>query len=286
MKGIVLAGGSGTRLYPITISVSKQLTPVYDKPMLYYPISTLMLMGIKDILIISTKDDIPRYKKLFGNGKSLGLRFSYKIQHAPNGLAEAFIIGEDFIKNEDVCLILGDNLFHGTGYTSKIRKRIKNLKGGLIFGYRVSDPQRYGVVEFDKSFKVKSIEEKPQNPKSNYAVPGLYFYDNSVVKIAKNLKPSDRGELEITDLNKEYLNKGDLEVQLLGRGVSWFDTGTHTSLLNASNFVRSIEERQGKKISCIEEVSLNMGFMDKKMLQKYIDLYPSCDYKNYLKTLI
>ena len=286
MKGIVLAGGSGTRLYPITISVSKQLTPVYDKPMLYYPISTLMLMGIKDILIISTKDDIPRYKKLFGNGKSLGLRFSYKIQHAPNGLAEAFIIGEDFIKNEDVCLILGDNLFHGTGYTSKIRKRIKNLKGGLIFGYRVSDPQRYGVVEFDKSFKVKSIEEKPQNPKSNYAVPGLYFYDNSVVKIAKNLKPSSRGELEITDLNKEYLNKGDLEVQLLGRGVSWFDTGTHTSLLNASNFVRSIEERQGKKISCIEEVSLNMGFMDKKMLQKYIDLYPSCDYKNYLKTLI
>ncbi len=286
MKGIVLAGGSGTRLYPITISVSKQLTPVYDKPMLYYPISTLMLMGIKDILIISTKDDIPRYKKLFGNGKSLGLRFSYKIQHAPNGLAEAFIIGEDFIKNEDVCLILGDNLFHGTGYISKIRKKIKNLNGGLIFGYRVSDPQRYGVVEFDKSFKVKSIEEKPQNPKSNYAVPGLYFYDNSVVKIAKNLKPSDRGELEITDLNKEYLNKGDLEVQLLGRGVSWFDTGTHTSLLNASNFVRSIEERQGKKISCIEEVSLNMGFMDKKMLQKYIDLYPSCDYKNYLKTLI
>lgn len=286
MKGIVLAGGSGTRLYPITISVSKQLTPIYDKPMLYYPISTLMLMGIKDILIISTKDDIPRYKKLFGNGKSLGLRFSYKIQHAPNGLAEAFIIGEDFIKNEDVCLILGDNLFHGTGYLGEIRKKIKNLNGGLIFGYRVSDPQRYGVVEFDESFKVKSIEEKPQNPKSNYAVPGLYFYDNSVVKIAKNLKPSSRGELEITDLNKEYLNKGDLEVQLLGRGVSWFDTGTHASLLNASNFVRSIEERQGKKISCIEEISLNMGFMDKKMLQKYIDLYPSCDYKNYLKTLI
>ena len=286
MKGIVLAGGSGTRLYPITISVSKQLTPIYDKPMLYYPISTLMLMGIKDILIISTKDDIPRYKKLFGNGKSLGLRFSYKIQHAPNGLAEAFIIGEDFIKNEDVCLILGDNLFHGTGYISEIRKKIKNLNGGLIFGYRVSDPQRYGVVEFDESFKVKNIEEKPRNPKSNYAVPGLYFYDNSVVKIAKNLKPSSRGELEITDLNKEYLNKGDLEVQLLGRGVSWFDTGTHASLLNASNFVRSIEERQGKKISCIEEISLNMGFMDKKMLQKYIDLYPSCDYKNYLKTLI
>ena len=256
MKGIVLAGGSGTRLYPLTLSVSKQLTPVYDKPMLYYPISTLMLMGIKDILIISTKDDIPRYKKLFGNGKSLGLRFSYKIQHAPNGLAEAFIIGEDFIKNEDVCLILGDNLFHGTGYTSKIRKRIKNLKGGLIFGYRVSDPQRYGVVEFDKSFKVKSIEEKPQNPKSNYAVPGLYFYDNSVVKIAKNLKPSDRGELEITDLNKEYLNKGDLEVQLLGRGVSWFDTGTHTSLLNASNFVRSIEERQGKKFRVLKKSHL------------------------------
>lgn len=286
MKGIVLAGGSGTRLYPITIATSKQLTPVYDKPMLYYPISTLMLMGINDILIISTEEDIPRYKKLLGNGASLGMKFSYKIQYEPNGLAEAFIIGEDFIANEEVCLILGDNLFHGTGYVNDIRERIKNLSGGLIFGYRVSDPERYGVVEFDKNFKVKRIEEKPKNPKSNYAIPGLYFYDNQVVEIAKNLKPSDSGELEITDLNKVYLSRKKLDVQLLSRGVTWFDTGTHSSLLNASNYVRSIEERQGIKISCVEEIALHMGFINKEMLQKYIDIYPNCDYKDYLKTLM
>ena len=286
MKGIILAGGSGTRLYPLTTATSKQLIPVYDKPMLYYPLSILMLLGIKDILIISTEYDLPRYKRLLGNGKSLGMNFNYEIQYEPKGLAEAFLIGENFIKKENVCLILGDNLFHGSGYLDGIRERIKNLSGGLIFGYRVSDPERYGVVEFDKSYKVKSIEEKPKNPKSNYAIPGLYFYDNSVVKFAKNLKPSNRGELEITDLNQVYLEKGKLDVQLLGRGVTWFDTGTPLSLINASNYVKSIEERQGVKISCIEEIAFHMGFINNEIFQKYIDAYPNCDYKDYLQKLL
>ena len=286
MKGIVLAGGSGTRLYPLTTATSKQLIPVYDKPMLYYPISILMLLGIKDILIISTEYDLPRYKRLLGNGESLGMKFTYEIQYEPKGLAEAFLIGENFIKKENVCLILGDNLFHGSGYLDDIREKIKNLSGGLVFGYRVSDPERYGVVEFDKSYKVKSIEEKPKNPKSNYAIPGLYFYDNSVVKFAKNLKPSNRGELEITDLNRLYLEKGKLDVQLLGRGVTWFDTGTPSSLLNASNYVKSIEERQGVKVSCIEEIAFHMVFINEEIFQRYIDLYPNCDYKNYLQKLL
>ena len=290
MKGIILAGGSGTRLYPLTIATSKQLMPIYDKPMIYYPLSILMLLGIQDILIISTNEDIPRFQKLLGNGKNIGMKFSYEVQHEPKGLAEAFLIGEDFIGNDSVSLILGDNLFHGSGYLKGIRSAIKNIEGGLIFGYKVKNPKDYGVVEFDKSENknslVKSLEEKPLNPKSNYAIPGLYFYDNNVVKLTKELKPSDRGELEITDLNKSYLKEKKLSVQILGRGVTWFDTGTHRSLLSASNYVESLELRQGIKISCIEEIALHMGYINMKQLEEYISLYPNNEYRKYLKKLI
>jgi len=291
MKGIVLAGGSGTRLYPITMSVSKQLMPIYDKPMIYYPISIQMLLGITDVLIISTKDDIVKFEKLLGDGKEIGMNFYYKVQDQPNGLAEAFIIGEDFIGNDSVSLILGDNLFHGSGYLNDIKESIKDIDGSLIFGHKVKNPEDYGVVEFDLSssdttLKVLSLEEKPKFPKSNYAVPGLYFYDNSVVKMAKELKPSARGELEITDLNKSYLKRNKLSVQLFGRGVTWFDTGTHRSLLNASNYVESIENRQGIKISCIEEIALNMGYININQLKEYISNYPDNEYRNYLKKLI
>ena len=289
MKGIVLAGGSGTRLYPLTISTSKQLMPIYDKPMIYYPVSILMLLGIKDILIISTKEDLPRFEKLFGSGASLGVNFSYKVQYEPKGLAEAFLIGEEFIGNDSVSLILGDNLFHGSGYLNNIKSAIKNLNGGLIFGYEVSNPQEYGVVEFIKSdqenFQVKSLEEKPNFPKSNYAVPGLYFYDNDAIKLTKELKPSDRGELEITDLNKSYLKAGNLSVQLLARGVTWFDTGTHSSLLSASNYVESLEKRQGVKIACIEEIAFNMGYINSEQLNEYISNYPENEYSSYMKKI-
>ena len=290
MKGIVLAGGSGTRLYPLTIATSKQLMPVYDKPMIYYPISILMLLGIRDILVISTKEDITRFEKLLGNGKNLGMNFSYKVQDEPKGLAEAFLIGEDFIGKDPVSLILGDNLFHGSGYLDDIKSAIQNIDGGLIFGYKVSNPKEYGVVEFaksdQKSFQVKSLEEKPNKPKSKYAVPGLYFYDNDVIKLTKELQPSDRGELEITDLNKSYLKKGKLAVQLLARGVTWFDTGTHSSLLSASNYIESLENRQGVKIACIEEIALNMEYININQLKDYISNYPKNEYRNYLKKLI
>ena len=290
MKGIILAGGSGTRLYPLTIATSKQLMPIYDKPMIYYPLSILMLLGIQDILIISTNEDMPRFQKLLGDGKNIGMNFSYEVQHEPKGLAEAFLIGEDFIGNDSVSLILGDNLFHGSGYLKNIRSAIKNIEGGLIFGYKVKNPKDYGVVEFDKSENknslVKSLEEKPLNPKSNYAIPGLYFYDNDAVKLTKELKPSDRGELEITDLNKSYLKEKRLSVQILGRGVTWFDTGTHRSLLSASNYVESLELRQGIKISCIEEIALHMGYINMKQLEEYISLYPNNEYRKYLKKLI
>jgi glucose-1-phosphate thymidylyltransferase len=266
MKGIVLAGGFGTRLHPLTLTVSKQLLPVYDKPMIYYPLSALMLAGIKDILIISTPDDLPIYKKLLGTGEKLGVEFSYAEQLYPSGLAEAFIIGDEFIGKDSVCLILGDNILYGQGLKEKIQKAAKRKNGATIFGYYVKDPQRYGVVEYDKNLDVLSIEEKPVLPKSNIAVIGMYFYDNDVVEIAKNLKPSDRGELEITDVNREYLKRKTLKLELLGRGIAWLDTGTHSSLIEASNFVEIIEKRQGLKIACLEEISYRMGFIDKKQL--------------------
>jgi len=282
MKGIILAGGAGTRLYPLTIATSKQLMPIFDKPMIYYPLSILMLLNIKDILIISTKNDIPRFKKLLGNGNKIGMNFEYKIQKEPKGIAEAFLIGEKFIGNESVSLILGDNLFYGSGWLNKIRDKIKSLKGGLIFGHSVTNPKEYGVVEFDSNFGVTNIEEKPTHPKTNYAIPGLYFYDNQVVSLVKNLIPSSRGELEITDLNKAYLKMNQLQVQLLGRGVTWFDTGTHNSLMEASNFVQSIEKRQGLKIASIEEIALLMGFVSKNQFSKLIKGYKDSEYKTYL----
>ena len=256
MKGIILAGGSGTRLNPSTNVVSKQLLPVYDKPMIYYPLSILMLLKIKEILIISTSEDTPRFKKLLGDGSQVGLKLSYAVQEQPNGLAEAFIIGEEFINGDNVALILGDNLFYGSGYLNEIRNSINNLNGSLIFGYEVNDPHRYGVVEFDSNNNVISLEEKPKNPKTNYAIPGLYFYDNNVVKYAKEIVPSERGELEITDLNKIYLKKNALSVHILGRGVVWFDTGTFSSLLDASNFIFSIEKRQGLKVHVLKRLHL------------------------------
>ena len=282
MKGIILAGGAGTRLYPLTIATSKQLMPVFDKPMIYYPLSVLMLLNIKDVLIISTDDDIPRFEKLLGDGKKIGMNFQYKVQKEPKGIAEAFLIGEKFIGDDSVSLILGDNVFYGSGWLEKIRNSIKSLEGGLIFGYEVKNPREYGVVDFDSNFKVTDIEEKPQNPKTAYAVPGLYFYDNQVVSLVRKINPSERGALEITDLNKAYLSINQLQIQLLGRGITWFDTGTHHSLMEAANFVQSIEQRQGLKIACIEEIALHMNFIDKKQFSQLIQGYKENEYKKYL----
>lgn len=282
MKGIILAGGSGTRLYPITSSISKQMLPVYDKPMIYYPLSVLMLAGIRKILIISTPRDLPGFRNLFGDGKSLGLAFSYKEQPSPGGLAQAFILGEEFIRNDTVCMILGDNIFYGHGFGEALLKTSELKKGACVFGYYVTDPERYGVVEFDKDRKVISIEEKPANPKSNYAVTGLYFYDNSVVRKAKALKPSARGELEITDLNRIFLNEGTLEIKLMGRGMAWLDTGTYESLLQAANFIATLEQRQGLKASCIEEIAYKRGFIDKKQLLTLAEPIKNSQYGKYL----
>ena len=282
MKGIILAGGSGTRLYPITSAISKQMLPVYDKPMIYYPLSVLMLAGIREILIISTPRDLSGFKNLLGDGKSLGLNFIYKEQPSPDGLAQAFILGEEFIGNEMVCMILGDNIFYGHGFGEALLKTAKMKKGACIFGYYVTDPERYGVVEFDKNQKVLSIEEKPVQPKSNYAVTGLYFYDNTVVKKAKALKPSTRGELEITDLNRLYLEEGTLEIKLMGRGMAWLDTGTYESLLQAANFIATLEQRQGLKASCIEEIAFKRGFINKSQLLDLAQPIINSQYGKYL----
>ncbi len=284
MKGIILAGGSGTRLYPLTIAVSKQLMPVYDKPMIYYPLSTLMLAGINEILIITTPEDQAGFKKLLGDGSEIGCKFEYIIQPSPDGLAQAFVLGADFIGDDPVALILGDNIFHGSGMGTLLREKV-NPDGAVVFAYQVHDPERYGVVEFDKDFKVLSIEEKPVKPKSNFAVPGLYFYDNSVVKIAQNMKPSPRGELEITDVNKTYLEQGKLEVGVLDRGTAWLDTGTFDSLIQAGQFIEVIEKRQGLKIGCIEEVAYRLGFIDKAQLMKLGDKYMKSGYGAYLHTV-
>ena len=289
MKGIILAGGSGTRLYPATRVVSKQLLPIYDKPMIYYPLSTLMLSGIRDILIISTPEDTPRFEQLFGNGRHIGLNLSYTIQSSPDGLAQAFILGEDFIGGDPVTLILGDNIFFGHGLVSMLAKSVLTVEendNAVVFGYYVNDPERYGVVEFDTSGKAISIEEKPEEPKSNYAVSGLYFYPNNVVEIAKNLQPSARGELEITDVNKSYLSSDRLKVEQMGRGYAWLDTGTHDSLLEASHFVQTLEKRQGMKISCIEEIAYRMGFIDRDQMLKLADGLSNNQYGKYLKKII
>jgi len=286
MKGIVLAGGSGTRLYPITKAVSKQLLPLYDKPMIYYPISVLMLAGIREILIISTPRDLPMYEELLGDGSSFGVKFSYEVQENPNGLAEAFIIGEDFIGDDNVALILGDNIFHGHRF-SEILERAKDLKeGAVIFGYFTNNPEAFGVVEFDDEWNVLSIEEKPDKPKSNYIVPGLYFYDNDVIEIAKNVKPSGRGEVEITSVNEEYLKRGMLKVELLGRGMAWLDTGTHEGLLEASNFIETVQKRQGLYIACLEEIAYLKGYIDDKTLLKTANELKKTDYGQYLFKLV
>lgn len=285
MKGIILAGGSGTRLYPITYAISKQIMPVYDKPMIYYPLSTLMLAGIKDILIISTPHDLPQFEKLFGNGHHLGLNFSYKVQEQPNGLAQAFVLGEEFIGNDSCALVLGDNIFYGMGLGNTLEKN-SNPQGGIVYAYQVSDPERYGVVEFDENKKVISIEEKPENPKSKFAVPGLYFYDNNVVEIAKNIKPSPRGEYEITDINLEYLRRGLLSVSVLDRGTAWLDTGTFDSLMQASQFIQVIEQRQGIKVACIEEIAWRKGFISKDQLIELAKPLLKSGYGNYIMGLI
>lgn len=285
MKGIILAGGSGTRLYPITQVISKQILPVYDKPMIYYPMSVLMLAGIRDILIISTPSDLPLFEKLFKSGEHLGLNISYAEQPSPDGLAQAFIIGEKFIGNDTVCMVLGDNIFYGYNFSGMLQEASNLEEGALVFGYYVSDPERYGVAEFDKNGTVLSLEEKPVKPKSNYAVTGLYFYDNTVVEKAKSLKPSPRGELEITDLNKQYLDEKTLQVKLLGRGFAWLDTGTHESLIQASDYIATIEQRQGLKVSCIEEIAYNKGFINKEQLLELIKPLSKNQYGQYLMKL-
>lgn len=281
MKGIILAGGSGTRLHPLTLAMSKQMMPIYDKPMIYYPLSVLMMAGINEILIISTPHDLPNFERLLGTGESIGCKFTYVVQEVPNGLAQAFVLGEKFIGKDKVALVLGDNIFYGVGLGSSLQK-INNPDGGVVFAYHVSDPERYGVVEFDKNHKVISIEEKPKEPKSNYAVPGLYFYDNSVVQIAKDLKPSPRGEYEITDVNKEYLKQGKLKVSIMDRGTAWLDTGTFPSLMQAGQFVQVIEERQGLKIGCIEEIAFKMGYITKEQLIKVATPLTKSGYGTYL----
>lgn len=285
MKGIILAGGLGTRLYPLTLAVSKQLMPVYDKPMIYYPLSTLMLAGIRDILIISTPYDLPKFQQLFGDGQELGMNFSYVEQPNPNGLAQAFVLGAPFIGKDSASLILGDNIFYGAGLGEMLRS-CSDPEGGIIFAYQVADPERYGVVEFDENFKAISIEEKPARPKSHYAVPGLYFYDNSVVEIARNLQPSPRGEYEITDVNRIYLSKGQLQVRVMSRGYAWLDTGTHKSLMQAGQFIETIEDRQGLKIGCIEEIAWDMGFIDDAALEQLGNKYLKSGYGEYLLGLL